>query len=1093
MKHIFTFVIVMLAFSVLQIFAQKGYINPAANYAKYMGYRYEVVMDAKGNQTDMVHLPDGSVVGAWDFYKGKVGNDFQYGARYGFDTETETIEHDGYIEERAVCVMADKGHETRIVMLDLMEMNGEPLINFESRGNIDIHENATHDPNFVTSKALPTSFDWRNVNGHAYIGGVRNQGNCGSCYSFGAAAAAEGTYNYATGNYDANCADFAESYIVWCLGSMSPYSSHFGGCNGADYDYQELQALTDIGIINESYFPYSDATSQTCPAAATSAPKTKFASWHRVTCNDINAIKTAIMTYGVVDAAVDVTTQFQNYTGGIFSNTSTTCTASPCYNTTTNHAISLVGWGYDATAGDYWILRNSWGSSWGESGYMRLKATSARIGCSVCYMVYENDGTVAPTLTSATVSSINDNSAVCGGNITSDGGAAITQSGLVYAKTTNPTVATGTIVATSPVATSGSFTLTMSGLLSGTTYYVKAFATNAKGTSYGEERSFTTTGTPPLVYCASKGTTFSYEWIAGVTVGAFTNTSTGASYSDFTNKTANLNAGQAYSITLTPGFASTTYSEYWKIWIDYNKDGDFEDAGELAFDAGALSKTTVNGTINVPSGINVVTRMRVSMKYNAAQTSPCETFSYGEVEDYTVSITGSVADTQAPTVPANLAASGITQTSFTLSWTASTDNVGVTGYDVYQNGILLGTTALTSYNVTGLTASSVYTMTVKAKDAAGNISAASTALNVTTLAPPDTQAPTAPANLAASNVATTSLTLTWTASTDNVGVTGYDIYKNGTLLVSTASTTYNVTGLTANTTYSFYVKAKDAAGNISASSTTINVTTLQNTGPVTLVSESFESGWGAWTSGGIDCLRYTSSSYAYSGTSAIDIQDNSGTASSFYLTNGIDVLTPGYTTITIDFYFYAVSMESGEDFWVQYYNGTSWSTVASYAAGTSFNNKAFYHATVTVLKSQYTFPTAMKVRFMCDASDNNDDVYVDLITITASAAKSFEGSLVTCEPVGGMISRQLTENELVPVNEPSMVIFPNPASSILNINYNSDEEAVIEIFNVCGAMMKTVQVNQKLNQVDISELPAGMYVVTIRNQFGVDSKRLIKK
>lgn len=90
---------------------------------------------------------------------------------------------------------------------------------------------------------------------------------------------------------------------------------------------------------------------------------------------------------------------------------------------------------------------------------------------------------------------------------------------------------------------------------------------------------------------------------------------------------------------------------------------------------------------------------------------------------------------------------------------------------------------------------------------------------------PDTQAPTTPTNLVASNITTSSLQLNWTASTDNVGVSGYDVYMNGTLKTSVTSATASITGLTAATSYSFYVKAKDAAGNASANSTTINATT----------------------------------------------------------------------------------------------------------------------------------------------------------------------------------------------------------------------------------------------------------------------------
>ena len=93
-----------------------------------------------------------------------------------------------------------------------------------------------------------------------------------------------------------------------------------------------------------------------------------------------------------------------------------------------------------------------------------------------------------------------------------------------------------------------------------------------------------------------------------------------------------------------------------------------------------------------------------------------------------------IADTQAPTVPGGLASSNVTSSSFTLTWTAATDNVGVTGYDVYRGTTFAGSSNTTSFNVTGLAASTAYAMTVRAKDAAGNVSAASTALTVTTSA-----------------------------------------------------------------------------------------------------------------------------------------------------------------------------------------------------------------------------------------------------------------------------------------------------------------------------------------------------------------------
>ncbi|MFV8326404.1 T9SS type A sorting domain-containing protein [Flavobacterium sp. ZS1P14] len=107
---------------------------------------------------------------------------------------------------------------------------------------------------------------------------------------------------------------------------------------------------------------------------------------------------------------------------------------------------------------------------------------------------------------------------------------------------------------------------------------------------------------------------------------------------------------------------------------------------------------------------------------------------YGQVEDYIVNIIDGTADTSAPSAPAALAASATTQTTTNLSWTVATDNVGVTGYDVYQGTTVLGTVATPTFNVTGLTAATAYSFSVKAKDAAGNSSVASNTLNVTTAA-----------------------------------------------------------------------------------------------------------------------------------------------------------------------------------------------------------------------------------------------------------------------------------------------------------------------------------------------------------------------
>jgi chitodextrinase len=184
-------------------------------------------------------------------------------------------------------------------------------------------------------------------------------------------------------------------------------------------------------------------------------------------------------------------------------------------------------------------------------------------------------------------------------------------------------------------------------------------------------------------------------------------------------------------------------------------------------------------------------------------------------------------DSQKPTAPTDLASSEITETSVKLTWTASTDNVGVTGYEVWQNGTKIADELTTSYTVQGLTAATLYTFSVRAVDAVSNYSEATTGLEVTTASPPpvDAEAPTAPTDLASSEVTETSVKLTWTESTDNVGVTGYEVWQNDTKIATVNELTYTVINLTADTAYSFVVRAFDEAENYSDLSNTVELTT----------------------------------------------------------------------------------------------------------------------------------------------------------------------------------------------------------------------------------------------------------------------------
>ena len=437
----------------------------------------------------------------------------------------------------------------------------------------------------------------------------------------------------------------------------------------------------------------------------------------------------------------------------------------------------------------------------------------------------------------------------------------------------------------------------LSGLSALTQYeaQVRSKCTGGTTSAYSSSVNFTTTEVQ-LNYCASAGTNVNDEYISRVQLNTINNASGAQFYSNFTAISTNLNKGTQYTITVTPTWTGSVYNEGYSVWIDYNKDGDFLDAGEQVWTQAATNATPVSGSFTVPTGAATgATRMRVSMKYNGVPTS-CESFQYGEVEDYTVNIQGAAQDTTAPSAPTNLIASGTTQTSTNLSWNASTDNVGVTGYDVYQGTTLIATVTSTTRQVTGLSASTTYSFSVRAKDAAGNVSSASNSVSVTTLAPPDTTAPTTPTSLSASGTTQTTTNLSWNASTDNVGVTGYDIYQGSTVIATVTGTTRQVTGLTANTAYSFRVRAKDVAGNVSGYSNTVNVTTLPiattgcSNGISTFpYSEGFENTLGAWTQSAADDINWTINA---NGTPSGNTGPSSAAQGSYYVF--VEASSPNY-------------------------------------------------------------------------------------------------------------------------------------------------------------------------------------------------------
>jgi bacillolysin len=220
-------------------------------------------------------------------------------------------------------------------------------------------------------------------------------------------------------------------------------------------------------------------------------------------------------------------------------------------------------------------------------------------------------------------------------------GTTVTTTNLSWTASTDNVGVTGYNVynGTTLLATVATTNYAVSGLTAATAYTFSIKAKDAAGNVSASSNVVNVTTTEILItYCASKGTIVTDEFIDNVAIGGITNvTAANGGYANFTNLSGNVPYG-SNTIVLSVGFRSTTYTEFWGVWIDYNKNGTFETPDEKVVSGSTSSATNLSYTFTVPTtALAGPTRMRVSMKYNAAPTA-CENFQYGEVEDYTVNI-----------------------------------------------------------------------------------------------------------------------------------------------------------------------------------------------------------------------------------------------------------------------------------------------------------------------------------------------------------------------------------------------------------------------------------------------------------------------
>ena len=609
-------------------------------------------------------------------------------------------------------------------------------------------------------------------------------------------------------------------------------------------------------------------------------------------------------------------------------------------------------------------------------------------------------------------------------------------------------------------AVSGTST-SLSGLSASTQYEVQVRSKCSSGNSaYSASVNFTTPAVQ-INYCASSGNTSYQTGVTRVRFGSIDKvdgTAKDKGYEDFTN--LNTTVTQSSSVNLTVNVNTDgNYRVDAIAWIDWNQDGDFADSGET-IDLGNVSNVS-NGAlptkaVAVPANAKVgATRMRVSAKYNANPTS-CETNFDGEVEDYTVNVSAGVADTTAPVITLNGSATmNLTVGgSFTDPGATATDNV-----DGNLTSSIVVTGSVTTSTV------GTYTLNYNVSDAAGNAAAqVSRTVNVNA----DTQAPSVPTNVTASNIAQTTATLNWSASTDNVAVTGYEVFSGSTSVGTVTGTSANITGLTANTSYTYTVKAKDAAGNNSASSSAVTFTTLSN--QVTYCASKGNRSTYEWIDN-VELGGMTNSSENDGG-----YKDN---------TSKVATLAQGSATnaMIVSAGFRSSSYTEHWAVWIDFNrNGTFESSekVVSGSSSSANNLSANVAVPANALLGNTRMRVSMKYNSAQTACETFADGEVEDYTVNITASSSSFSVL-------GNTNAQALGNE----DSLSLTAYPNPASNNIQVKLNSKaENLTYRIVNTLGQVVKRGQLNR--NNINVSDIKSGIYVLEVNDGQKSITTKLVK-
>jgi putative hemolysin len=367
--------------------------NPAAVYCTDLGYAYQITRDSTGGQTDSCTMPDGSTCSAWDFLEGKCGQAYSFCARQGLFLRTATDGKNSFSPDYAVCVDAQGRDVGQLTTLDNLAPklnrscgNSEPLGQSSNQTTAMFQMPEPSGQLLATlTVSPPSSWDWRNA-AHNGISGnwttpVKDQGNCGSCWAFAAVGQVEAVLNLAANNPSLD-KNLAEEYLV---AGCSAAGSCCGGWHNAALDF-----ILNQGIPDEACLPYVSGSCR-CSATGTCGSSCQYSINGGCAnaicvqrCSDFSGrlsfidsygqvgdeqnapaaqqalIKQALITYGPLSVAMDVSEGDNYWEGDVFK-----CSNPP----DVDHAVVIVGYN---DADGYWIVKNSWGSSYQENGFFKV-------------------------------------------------------------------------------------------------------------------------------------------------------------------------------------------------------------------------------------------------------------------------------------------------------------------------------------------------------------------------------------------------------------------------------------------------------------------------------------------------------------------------------------------------------------------------------------------------------------------------------------------------------------------------------------------------------------------------------------------------